>query len=121
VSNVVTSPVIFGGWSPYLGYLGQSNIPHYWNAQYITGFEKIPYDILSAVGKLSTLTLLYQLSGIALGVPGVSSLSLGLDGLSQSVSSQSPFSTQIKGYTEELKTELANLKDRHKGILFCAC
>lgn len=120
-SNVITSPVIYGGWSPYLGYLGQSNIPHYWFAQYITGFEKIPNNLLSIIGKYAALTILYQLSNIVMGVPGLSSLSLGLDGLSQSTSSSNAFMTTIKGYTEALKVELVAAHDFYKGILFSSC
>lgn len=123
-ANVQTSPVVYGGFSPYLGYLGQTNIPHYWEAQYCTGFDKIPTSILSVIGKIAVIQVLHQLGVIVLS-PGVSSISLGVDGLSQSISTTKSaqghaFSGIVNGYLTEVKDELSRLKAQYKGIIFQA-
>ena len=121
-----TSAVIFSGITPHLGWFGLRRIPNYWHVTYCTGFDVIPFDIIEVIGKIATLSILGVISESALR-PGVSSLSLSIDGLSQSVSSSRSAGTQlfagrIKQIAEELVRrpdgDLETLKQFYKGITF---
>lgn len=121
VGNTTGQSALFTGLMPYIGYRGASNIPAYWHVTYTTGISNIPSDILSALGKIAAIMVLHQLGDIVLGV-GVGNMSLSLDGLSQSIgttkNSGGAFGGRIKSYSEELKVELANLKDFYTGFKF---
>jgi len=117
----VPASVIFSGITPHLGFLGYDSIPNYWEISYITGFTKVPTDIVDFVGKLAAIELLAILGDIVIGV-GISNFSLGLDGLLQSISStksgNGAFAGRIKTYTEELAIRSKQLRDIYKGISF---
>jgi hypothetical protein len=110
---------------PYLGMnAARAGIPDYWKVAYLTGFDKIPDNILTVIGKLASIFILQQLGDVILG-PGISSMSLGLDGLSQSVSStksasNSAFGSRISVYTKDLERELPALHDFFTGFVFTA-
>lgn len=113
---------IYSGISPNLGWFGADYIPNYWTITYITGWDKVPADLTDAIGKLAAIQILSILGDIILGV-GISSSSLSLDGLSQSLSSTKSstggiFGGRIKSYSDQLVNELQNLKYAYKGITF---
>lgn len=113
-------------------------IPSYWQLEYITGFpgDKIPADILQALGMIATIPLLGIIGDAYAGRRGlgfgVSSKSISLDGLSQSVSSASSaekgiFAVRIKQYGDTLfgvpgrRGLLDTLKDAYSQIIFTSC
>lgn len=112
------------GLIPNLGPGTYGNIPDYWNLSYVTGFDKIPADILAVIGKLSAIQILAVASdGMMPGGPGVASNSISLDGLSQSISSVASgqngiFGARIKQYGSDLfgdRDQLGELK-RLRGV-----
>lgn len=112
---------IFSGITPHLGFFGANYIPNYWRLTYCTGWDVVPDDILDAIGKLTAIQILGILGDVLLGI-GITSSSISLDGLSQSLTntkgSGGLFGSRIKQYSEELARELPNLRYEYKGITF---
>lgn len=112
--------VIYSGVTPHLGFLGQSTIPNYWSVRYCTGFKKIPSELLNFVGKLAALNVFRIAGDLILGA-GISSKSLGIDGLSQSISTpiggaNSAFGARIEGYLKDLAAVQDRLYNTYKGF-----
>lgn len=112
--------VTFHGISPHLGWFGSKNIPNYWTISYVTSFDRIPEDIMKVVGKLAAIDIFHQLGDIILGA-GIASQSLGIDSLSQSISTTSSatnagYGARITGYVDDLKRTLPLLKAKYDGI-----
>lgn len=146
--NSVTSQnsIIFSGVMPNLNwfasYGANGQIPCYWNQEYITGFDKIPTDIIHVIGMLASISFLAVLSDMLMGNRqagetgsgigwGMNSKSISIDGLSQSLSSGATsgiFKARIQQYQQTLGTldgrqkgELQRLIDYYNGILMiCA-
>jgi hypothetical protein len=114
--------VLLSGITAYYGMTAYSDIPNYFTVQYLTGFDvdNIPYDVMDLIGKLAAIRIFHILGDIIFGVPGLTSISLGIDGLSQSSSVQTPtaFAARIKGYLEDIKVHSERLKNIYKGINF---
>lgn len=119
----------FNGLQPYVGMNGRDFIPDYWKIAYSTGFDKIPNEIITTISKLASIFILHQIGDIILG-PGISSFSLGLDGLSQSISStksasNSAFGARISSYLKDLDisssgSEISRLKEKYCGFVFAS-
>ncbi len=114
--------ISYNGLSPNIRWMGQSFIPNYWKLKYITGWNEIPKDLLDFVAKYAAINVLGLLGDILYGV-GITSIQLSLDGVSQSTplsrSAQGGiFAGRIKQYTEEIKTEMPNLRNQYRGITF---
>ena len=114
--------VIYNGISPHLGWFGQSYIPNYWRARYVTGWDKVPSDLFDFISKLAALNVLAVIGDVLYGI-GISSIQISLDGVSQSTpltrSSQGGlFSGRIKTYLEELDRMMPALKSKYRGIAF---
>ena len=123
-TTINTNSVIFNGITPHLGFFGNRQIPNYWIATYCTGFDKVPEDILQVIGMLAAIPLFAIAGDLILGA-GLASLSLGLDGLSQSISSTSSatnagYGARIIEYRNIIKETLPRLRDRYKGYTFLA-
>lgn len=121
-ANALSNNVVFIGISPHVGYFGSSNIPNYWDVKYITGFNKVPEDILNGVGKLAAINIFHELGDIIVGA-GIASKSIGIDGLSQSISTTSSatnagYGARIIGYLKDLEKAAPILKGKYTGILF---
>lgn len=121
-ATVQNTSVVFSGITPHLGFYGYQTIPNYWTVKYCTGFKIVPDNIIEAIGKLAAIPILGILGDVVFGA-GLSSMSLSIDGLSQSLGTtagggNSIFSARIKQYTEELKIELAELRAYYKGLTF---
>lgn len=119
-----TNSVVFVGITPNAGFFGVPSIPNYFAIEYCTGFKILPANIRDAVGKLAAIQLLAILGDVLLGA-GITSQSLSLDGLSQSIgstksASSSAYSARIKQYMDELKEPLASMKDWYKGFNYMA-
>jgi hypothetical protein len=121
-SIVADANVILIGITAQYGLRSYPQIPNYWSCQYETGYEidKIPFDLINIIGMLSAIPVLAIAGDIVLGA-GVSSQSLGIDGLSQSVSlsksaENSAYGARIKEYKSAINTSISRLKRYYKGI-----
>ena len=95
------SMVVYTGMTPHLSLTGSITVPNYWRISYETGFCKVPKDLLNFIGMLAAINIFHIMGDIILGAPGVSSQSIGIDGLSQSYSAKSDgYGGRIKGYLE---------------------
>jgi len=118
--QTITSGVIFSGITPQLGLLAFDKIPDYWEVRYCTGFDSIPNDILNVIGKLAAINLFHIAGDLILGA-GIASTSIGIDGLSQSISTTSSatnagYGARILGYIEDLNRTLPNIRNHYKGF-----
>jgi len=119
--SVLGSTVIFSSASPSLvGYYGRREVPDYWNIIYCTGFDKVPEDILDAIGKIASINIFHLLGDIILA-PGIAGSSISIDGLNQSIQTtqsaeNSGYSGRIRGYLQDLKSSLPMLKDKYDGF-----
>lgn len=121
-TGAITNSVIFAGLLPNLGYINAGKIPNYWTPTYVTGFNKIPFDVMQAIGQLAAISMLYIAGANILGFPGLSSQSLSVDGLSQSLSTQmNAYGARIKGMSDELIRKMPNLRDTYRGFNFAVC
>lgn len=113
--------VLYSGIMPNIGMTSMSFIPNYWYAEYCTGFDKVPQDILDVVGKLASLGLFNIAGDIALGQAALANYSLSIDGLSQSIgttnsATNAAFGARIINYQKEIKDSLNKLKSYYRGI-----
>lgn len=113
--------VIVSGITPHVGWFGQSTIPNYWTAKYCTSFERLPDDILDFAGKLASINIFHQLGDIILGA-GIASQSIGIDGLSQSISTTSSatnagYGARVTGYIDDLKRMKDELESKYDGTV----
>lgn len=119
-STGLTQAQLFTGLIPNLSYLGLARIPDYWTVSYVTGFDKVPEPIIDAIGKLAAINI-FRISGDLIISPGISSFSLGIDGLSQSMSAKA-YDGRIKAMLDDLTLRiLPQLKDYYKGYIFGVC
>lgn len=78
-----------GSFVPEL-FRNQGSVPALWHIEYTAGFEngKVPVILNTAIGVLAAVIALINLSDLVLGA-GIASQSIGLDGLSQAVTTTS--------------------------------
>lgn len=112
-----TGTLVYNGIIPYLGILGYSQIPNYWKVRYVTGYSKLPIDLMNLVGQMAAYNI-FLIAGDLILNPGIGNQSLSIDGLSQSVSvpGGSGFNNRIKQYQENIKVSLERLRSKYKGI-----
>lgn len=108
--------VILSGLTTQLGSQHFLMIPDYWDLQYITGFklDQIPMDLINLTGKLASFGPLGIAGDLILGA-GIASQSLGVDGLSQSISSTSSatnagYGARLVQYEREIKATIPRIK-----------
>lgn len=111
-------------YAQWFSFYGAARIPKYWKIGYISGFDRVPENLITLVGKIAALNLLPIVEQIAAG-NGVSygnaSSSLSIDGMSQSVSKANGgniFQQRIKQYWDEIKNDLPLAKTMYVGITF---
>lgn len=119
----VTQNAVYSGIIPQLQYYNQASIPFYWNIAYTTGFTKVPENILNAIGMMATINLFHIAGDLILGTAGIASQSLGIDGLSQSISTTASatnagYGSRVLGYVNALKEQLPKLRDFYRGFNF---
>ena len=117
----VTSSVVYSGISPHLGFFGNEQIPNYWKVKYLTGFDKAPLDLVNFIGKLAAVNIFHILGDLILGA-GIASQSIGIDGLSQSISSTASatsagYGARVLGYLKDLEKSYPKLKSHYKGMM----
>lgn len=103
-------------------YSGMDFLPQIFQVTYSAGFGKgqVPRDILDCIGMLAACGPL-DIFGDMLGGAGIASLSLSLDGLSQSVNTTSSpsftgYGARINDYLKRLKQQLPMLRRYYKGV-----
>ena len=98
----------------------RSYIPNYWRVRYLTGFTEIPADLLNIIGKVASINVFHIAGDLILGA-GIASFSLGIDGLSQSISSTSSatnagYGARVIAYQEDVKKLMPILKAKYGGF-----
>lgn len=119
-SGEVSGVTFNGVFGANLLWRSKSYIPNYWHIRYLTGFNKIPDDLLNVIGKTAAINVLHIAGDLILGA-GIASYSLGIDGLSQSISSTSSatnagYGARILGYVDDLKKVLPILISKYGGM-----
>lgn len=125
-STTSTQGVTFNSLSPHLIYLGLSRVPNFWHSSYVTGFKRVPTEIINVVGQLAAIQALAMLGDTFMGV-GMNSYSISLDGLSQNTSllksnEYGVYGSRIKQFymnlfgTDGKGGTIANLKAKYVGI-----
>ena len=116
-STKSNADVILTGITTQIGFQKFDNIPDYWSLQYITGFDvdKMPMDLINLVGMVASFGPLNIAGDLIFSMPGISSMSLGIDGLSQSLGSTASatsagYTARIKEYQVEIKETVARIK-----------
>lgn len=122
VPNAGTADItaVYSGITPHVGFLGTKFIPNYWKVRYCTGFSKTPEDLLNFAGKLAAINVFHIMGDLILGA-GIASQSIGIDGLSQSISTTSSatnagYGSRITGYLADLKIAWPRLKSYYSGL-----
>lgn len=120
-STPLGGAVVYSGITPHLNFFGNTRIPNYWRVTYATGFERVPADILDAIGMASAIHILAILGDITMQ-PGVTSTSVGFDGFSQSISlarsgKDSLYGSRISLYGEQLQNKMQEIKRNYRGIM----
>lgn len=110
----------YSGMFPIL--FSNNHIPNYWFIKYKSGYDNpdAAADLYAMIGKLAAIQILSILGDVLLGI-GLSSQSLSMDGLSQSVSmiksgQATIFSSRIKQYLDEIQGNFAIAERFYKGI-----
>lgn len=97
-----------------------SEIPNFWHFSMLAGLRDVTPDLMELIAKKSAIDALIVLG--AAFRPGMGSISLGRDGVSQSVSLLStqkygPFTGPIAAFTEWFERELPRYKAKYRGSL----
>ena len=123
VTSSSSSDIILTGITAYLGLTSYGMVPNYFSIQYLTGFtyDQLPMEMVNLVGKLASIGLFAVLGDIILGSPGITGVSLGVDGLSQNIQTtmsagNSGYSARIKQYTTDIDTSLKRLRLFYKSF-----
>lgn len=108
---------------PYL-VMGQSNLPHFYKIHYTAGFdvEKIPFAINEVIGIMASMLPL-DIAGDLIAGAGIASSSVGLDGISQSISTTASatnagYGARIISLKSRLKEHMTTLRNYYKGIIY---
>ena len=112
-----------GAWLPLL-YRNVDFIPDVFHVQYSAGFTAVPDDIKHMVGMMAAIGPLHVAGDLIIGA-GIATESIGMDGLSQMISStasatNSGFGARILHYLRALKREIPQMRRYYKGTRFVA-
>ena len=109
--------VILTGMTTQIGFQRFTNIPDYWDIQYITGFDldKMPVDLINLVGKLASFGPLNIAGDMIFNLPGIASMHLEIDGLRQSINSTASaenagYGARLKQYQKEIEETVGRIK-----------
>jgi|GEM_PF-5144092 len=92
-------------------------LPRYWRLSYLTGYDQAPEELVQLVGNLALIPALYKLANLVLPA-GLTSQSISLDGLSQSLSTSDPFGKTIAGAIDQTSKQLDQLRGIYQGMVF---
>lgn len=98
---------------------GGRELPNFWHFNMIVGLRECTADIQDVLGKKAAIDAL-TIAGQAFR-PGVGSISLGRDGVSESVSYTNTaqfglYNGVIQNYREQIQDQIKKLRARYKGL-----
>lgn len=101
---------------------GQQYLPQLFEVEYTAGFEanRVPRNIVDIIGMAAALGP-FNLFGDLIAGAGIATLSLSLDGLSQTIGTTSSatnagFGARIIQYTKQIKDQLPKLRAAYKRV-----
>jgi hypothetical protein len=101
---------------------GQQYLPQLFEIAYTAGFQenRVPRDIVDIIGMTASLGP-FNLFGDLIAGAGIATLSLSLDGLSQSIgttasATNAGFGSRIIQYAKQIKDQLPKLKQTYKRV-----
>lgn len=101
---------------------GQAYLPQLFEVSYTAGFpaNQVPRDIVEIIGMVASLGP-FNLFGDLIAGAGIATLSLSLDGLSQSIgttasATNAGFGSRIIQYTKQIKEQLPKLRAYYKRV-----
>ncbi len=106
---------------------GLTYMPFLFKVDYTAGFPPgdgtIPDDIANLIAAKAAIAVMNLASGLILGGSGITSTSLGIDGLSQSISTARSgqgdlYAGRMNFYQNQINSELPALKRYYKGLRF---
>ena len=105
---------------------GRDFVPNILSVDFTAGFAEgeVPIELRDLIGKTAALGTLH-IAGDLIGGAGIASKSVGIDGLSQSVSTTSSpsfagYGARVRNYLSEIKTQIPLLRRYYKGIRMVA-
>lgn len=109
-----------GGYLPSVYAGGLDYLPELFGIDYVAGFDVIPFNLINLIGKIASLGP-FNIFGDLIAGAGIASTSIGIDGLSQSLSTTASatnagFGSRVLQYNKEIKDELKTLVPYFKGI-----
>lgn len=122
-AKMTQNSLIYNGISPHLGWFGARLIPGYWRSIYVTGWtpDDYPEDLADLVIKFALINVLVTIGSFLYGV-GIGSISISLDGVSQSTPLKSGkygiFTDRIQWYVDDINNVFENFKYIYCGITF---
>lgn len=95
-------------------------VPHSWQVKYTAGMDTVPADLLNYIYMLASISVMTVWGDLIIGA-GIASQSIGLDGLSQSISTtQSAMfggaSGRCEQYRKDMEILLPALRKKYIGI-----
>jgi len=112
-----------GSWLPAI-YSGQDYLPGLFQISYTAGFEegRVPRNITDLIGMFASLGP-FNIFGDLIAGAGIATLSLSLDGLSQSIGTTSSatnagYGSRIIQYLKQIKSQIETLRRFYKGTRF---
>ena len=102
-------------------YRSQDYLPLVFRVKYTAGFSDVPFALKNYVGMLAAIGPLHLAGDLIIGA-GISAQTIGMDGLTQQISStasatNSGFGARIVNYTRQLERERQTLREYYKGIM----
>lgn len=105
-----------------LFYSGMQYVPHLFSVTYKAGFlkDQVPYNIKEIIGMKAAMGPL-NIAGDLIAGAGIASKSIGIDGLSQSISTTSSatnagYGARILQYNKEIEERLKTLRSHYLGL-----
>lgn len=102
-------------------YNGMPYLPQLWSVQYTAGFEagKVPRNIIDVIGMFASLGP-FNIFGDLIAGAGIATLSLSMDGLSQSIGTTSSatnagYGARIIQYLKQIKEQIPILRRYYAG------
>ncbi|MBO75980.1 MAG: hypothetical protein CME17_00995 [Gemmatimonadetes bacterium] len=102
-------------------YRSTNYLPLVFKVKYTAGFTDVPYSIKNYVGMMAAIGPLHLAGDLIIGA-GISQQTIGMDGLTQQISStasatNSGFGARIVNYTKQLQRERETIRAYYKGAM----
>lgn len=99
---------------------GLSHLPDLFKVSYTAGFQRVPENILDLIGMFASMGP-FNIFGDLIAGAGIASLSMSIDGLSQSIGTTSSatnagYGARIIQYGKQIKEQIPILRRYYKGL-----